>query len=255
MTTSVDANMREYHNNLRQEFGDEDYRYAYAEDFLNTWVATQIVTLREQRGLSQQEFGKRVGTKQPGVSRLENVNHSTWETKTLKRIARALGVRLHITFETFGTLLDDDRRFGRVYLQRPDFENDPAFSAPEGKQETVQDLSFPTRQSSTMEEESFGIVVGLVPGDIGDEAKASVIAERSGASKSIQPSLGIVPSSAQRFPDLFRTSGNGQLGFSFSSDPINIADYRSNSDPASTRRRSRGHSRAGKLHIRRVSRG
>src|ERR1035441_6532502 len=96
---------------LKREIQDEEYRYAYAEDFLNTWVATQIVALREQRKLSQTEFGKLIGTKQPGVSRLEDVNHSTWKTDTLKRIARALGVRLKISFETFGTLLDEDANF------------------------------------------------------------------------------------------------------------------------------------------------
>jgi transcriptional regulator with XRE-family HTH domain len=112
---------------LKREIQDEEYRYAYAEDFLNTWVATQIVALREQRKLSQTEFGKLIGTKQPGVSRLEDVNHSTWKTDTLKRIARALGVRLKISFETFGTLLDEDANFSRRFLMRPEFKNDLAF--------------------------------------------------------------------------------------------------------------------------------
>lgn len=112
---------------LRDEILDEEYRYAYAEDFLNTYIATQIVVLREQRGLSQSALGELIGTKQPGVSRLENVNHSTWKTETLKRIARALGVRLKITFETFGSLLDEDRDFSREYLERARFDEDPAF--------------------------------------------------------------------------------------------------------------------------------
>ena len=110
---------------LNGEFQDEDYRYAYAEDFLNTWVATQIVTLREQRGLNQTELGELIGTKQPGVSRLENVNHSTWKTETLKRIARALGVRLKISFETFGSLMEEDANFSRRFLMRPEFDKDP----------------------------------------------------------------------------------------------------------------------------------
>ena len=112
---------------LNGQFQDEDYRYAYAEDFLNTWVATQIVTLREQRGLNQTELGELIGTKQPGVSRLENVNHSTWKTETLKKIARALGVRLRISFETFGALLDEDSHFSREFLMRPRFEDDLSF--------------------------------------------------------------------------------------------------------------------------------
>ena len=120
-----DVSTRESLEGLKQEFQDEEYRYAYAEDFLNTWVATQIVTLREQRGLNQTELGELIGTKQPGVSRLENVNHSTWKTETLKKIAKALGVRLRISFETFSTLLDEDNNFSRRFLMRPKFDDDP----------------------------------------------------------------------------------------------------------------------------------
>ena len=117
--------MNQSRESLKQVFQDEEYRYAYSEDFLNTWVATQIVALREQRKLSQTELGKLIGTKQPGVSRLENVNHSTWKTETLKRIARALGVRLKISFETFGSLMEEDANFSRRFLMRPEFDNDP----------------------------------------------------------------------------------------------------------------------------------
>lgn len=113
---------------LQSELQDEEYRYAYAEDFLNAWVATQIVVLREQRGLSQKQLGDLIGTKQPGISRLEDVNHSTWKTETLKRVARALGVRLKITFETFGTLLGEDAAFNREFLKRPEFKDDPVFA-------------------------------------------------------------------------------------------------------------------------------
>src|ERR1039457_3125984 len=127
MTTLEESTMRASRERPPRAFRDEEYRYAYAEDFLNTWVATQIVTLREQRGLNQTELGELIGTKQPGVSRLENVNHSTWKTETLKKIARALGVRLRISFETFGALLDEDSHFSRDFLMRPRFEDDLSF--------------------------------------------------------------------------------------------------------------------------------
>jgi ribosome-binding protein aMBF1 (putative translation factor) len=70
---------------LKNEFSDPEYRYAYAEDFLNTWVATQIRVLREQRGMTQQDLAEAIGTKQAGVSRVENVNYSAWKTETLRR--------------------------------------------------------------------------------------------------------------------------------------------------------------------------
>jgi len=117
-------------NELRQE--DEEYRYAYAEDFLNTSVATQIRVIREQRGLTQEELAQKIGTKQAGISRLENVNYSAWKTETLRKIARALKVRLKITFETFGSLVDEAETFSRENLERPTFEDDPRFHEREG---------------------------------------------------------------------------------------------------------------------------
>jgi transcriptional regulator with XRE-family HTH domain len=115
-----------------EEFQDRDYREAYAEDFLNARVASQIRVLREQREMTQRQLADAIGTKQAGVSRIENVNYSSWNIRTLKKIARALGCRLHISFETYGTLLEEGATFSRKTLQRPKFEDDPAFK-PDGR--------------------------------------------------------------------------------------------------------------------------
>src|SRR5438552_88666 len=105
--------MSDLRDNLKSEFQDADYRYAYAESFLNTKIASQIKTLREQRGKKQAEIGTLIGTKQSGFSRFEDVNHSVWKTDTLWKIARALDVRLNISFETFGNLIEEKERFSR----------------------------------------------------------------------------------------------------------------------------------------------
>lgn len=120
--------MTGFRDRLRDSLRDPEYRYAYADSLLNSWIAAQIKAIREQRRLTQQELAERLGTKQAGVSRLENVNYSAWKTETLRKIARALGVRLRITFETFGTVLDDAERFSKRALERPEFESDPEFS-------------------------------------------------------------------------------------------------------------------------------
>ncbi len=124
---------------------DPEYRFAYAEDFLNTSIATQIRVLREQRKMTQVDLALDIGSKQAGVSRLENVNYSAWKTETLRKLARAFDVRLRISFETFGTLLDDDARFSRESLQRPKFEDDPTFG-------TVADPSEPPRERPEVED-------------------------------------------------------------------------------------------------------
>jgi len=119
--------VNDLHDNLSNEFQDPEYRYAYAESFLNTKVATQIKVLREARGLTQADLGLLVGTKQSGFSRFEDVNHSSWKTDTLWKIARGLGVRVDINFETFGSLIEDKKHFNRESLLRPKFEDDPVF--------------------------------------------------------------------------------------------------------------------------------
>jgi transcriptional regulator with XRE-family HTH domain len=129
-------------NPLREEFlsSDEEYRYAYAEDFLNTYIATQIKVLRDKRGkMTQKQLADAIGTQQPGIARLENVNYSKWKVETLKKVARALGVRLKISFETFGSLLEEDANFSREALERPPFEEDPAFK--EAEEPTEEELS------------------------------------------------------------------------------------------------------------------
>lgn len=110
-----------------EQFKNREYREAYADEFLNTYVASQIRTIREQRGFTQEELAALIGTKQTGVSRIESVNYSGWSVTTLKKIAFALGCRLQISLETFGSLLEGNASFSREALQRQDFSDDPAF--------------------------------------------------------------------------------------------------------------------------------
>jgi transcriptional regulator with XRE-family HTH domain len=112
---------------LRKSFQDEEYRNAYAESFMNSHVAAQIKTLREENELTQEQLAEKIGTKQAGISRLENVNYSSWKVETLRKIARALNLRLKITFEEFGTLPGEIEGFRREGLLRAPFEKDPVF--------------------------------------------------------------------------------------------------------------------------------
>jgi transcriptional regulator with XRE-family HTH domain len=126
--------MSESRDELKKEFQDKEYREAYAEDLLNTSIATQLVVLREQRRLTQEQLAQKIGTRQAGISRIENVNYSAWNIRTLKKIAFALDVRLKVSFETFGSLLDEAVAFSREFLQRPPFEKDLAFQSPNSEE-------------------------------------------------------------------------------------------------------------------------
>jgi transcriptional regulator with XRE-family HTH domain len=111
---------------LRESFDDEDSRYAYAEAHLNASVAAQIKAVRGK--MSQDELASMVGTKQSGISRLESANYSSWKVETLRKLARAFGLRLKISFEEFGTLIHEIENFQQDTLRKRKFAEDPAFN-------------------------------------------------------------------------------------------------------------------------------
>ena len=90
-------------------------------------------TLREEAGMSQDDLAKIVRTKQSGISRLENANYSSWKIETLRKLARAFGVRLKISFEEFGTLPTEVENFRRENLSRRKFADDPVFRSENGE--------------------------------------------------------------------------------------------------------------------------
>jgi transcriptional regulator with XRE-family HTH domain len=121
------ANMSALIKLLKQAFKDKDYRHGYADEFLNSSIATQIKVLREQRGWSQKELAQSANMKQPRISVMENVNYSSWSIKILRELAEAFDLTLCVSFETFGKRLADIERFNRENLERLSFEDDPIF--------------------------------------------------------------------------------------------------------------------------------
>jgi transcriptional regulator with XRE-family HTH domain len=119
--------MSELIDKLRPEFQDKEYRDAYAEDCLNTMIATQIKVLREQRKMTQGQVAEATGMKQPRVAVLEDSSYENWSVNTLKRFARAFDVALSVKFETFSKLIEDFENISRASLQRPTFANDTQF--------------------------------------------------------------------------------------------------------------------------------
>src|SRR5208337_164435 len=115
-------------DSLKQAFKDKDYRHGYADEFLNASIATQIKVLREQRGWTQKELAEHAGMMQPRISVMENVNYSSWSINILRELAEAFDLTLRVSFESFGTRLNDIEQFGRKSLERPSFDDDPCFN-------------------------------------------------------------------------------------------------------------------------------
>lgn len=113
---------------LRNDLQDREFAEGYAESFLDTYVATQIKVLREQRELTQKQLANELGTSQGVISRIEDAGYASWNVKTLKKLARVFDVRLKISFETYGSLIGEMKRFSRKSLERVRRSDDPFLS-------------------------------------------------------------------------------------------------------------------------------
>jgi transcriptional regulator with XRE-family HTH domain len=116
---------------LRVDFQHLGARDTYSDSVVNALISAQINALREERKLSQEELAQLIGTKQSGISRLERADYSSWTIETLRKLARAFGVRLRISFDEFGTLLPDIGNFSKKRLTPRKFEEDPVFNPSE----------------------------------------------------------------------------------------------------------------------------
>lgn len=99
------------------ELRDPEFAHAFFDEFLNTKIATQINVIREQRQLTQKELAARATMAQERICLLENVNYSSWSVNTLRRIAKALGVRLNVSFEPFSAGIKEVQNFKRPALE------------------------------------------------------------------------------------------------------------------------------------------
>ena len=137
--------MRESSESLKSEMDDREFRHAYARSFMNSSIAAQIKVIREQRDMTQVELAEAIGTKQAGISRLENVNYDGWKVGTLSKIAEAYDVRLKITFEEFSTLEPEIDSYSRANLQRDSYEEGKKRARTPEMNEVVSDLLNATR--------------------------------------------------------------------------------------------------------------
>ncbi len=58
-------------------------------------LAEQVICLRQMRNMTQAELAEKVGTKQSGISRLENMDYLP-SLSFLRRVAEVLGAQIEI---------------------------------------------------------------------------------------------------------------------------------------------------------------
>ena len=114
-------------------WADAEYRQAAMEAHLSNWFAFQVRVNREERGWTQAELARRMGTKQAAISKLEDPDELDARVSTLVKAAHAfdcaLLIRL-IPYEGLARLTADlrpDRMYATSYGSGDD-ERSPAVS-------------------------------------------------------------------------------------------------------------------------------
>jgi ribosome-binding protein aMBF1 (putative translation factor) len=82
-------------DSLRRKLQNPEFRAAYAAEDKRIELVLQIIKLRQQRGMTQSDLAKAIGTRQANVSRLERFD-TNLTLGTLEKVAEALGVNLQI---------------------------------------------------------------------------------------------------------------------------------------------------------------
>ena len=83
-----------------EDIKDPEFKKYYEEERQALKLAMKIVELRSQKGLTQQELAKLMGTSQQAISRIESGEYEGFTLKTLEKIAEATGMRVKIEFVT-----------------------------------------------------------------------------------------------------------------------------------------------------------
>ena len=81
-----------------KKMSDPGFRAVYNEVAAGLEIGEKIAELRHKRHMTQTELAKKVHTSRTAIARYESGNYENYNIVTLKRIARALGKKLEISF-------------------------------------------------------------------------------------------------------------------------------------------------------------
>lgn len=109
--------MKDFLNELVDEFADEEVAHAYMESHAVTRIAAQIYALRKQRRWSQADLANRAGIAQERVSKIESADFTSLTMKTLHKLARAFDVDVRIAFTSFSDGILDVAKLDPAKLQ------------------------------------------------------------------------------------------------------------------------------------------
>jgi ribosome-binding protein aMBF1 (putative translation factor) len=84
---------------IRENLKDPDFKKEWHKLDTEFELLESMIKAREKAGITQEELAKKIGTKQPALSRLERGGFKKATVETLNKIAEALDARLVIKLQ------------------------------------------------------------------------------------------------------------------------------------------------------------
>ena len=82
----------------KREKKSPGFKKGVIDEYHNLRIGSQIKEMRTKKGMTQEEFAKRLKTTKSAVSRLENHTESI-RLSTLEKVAEVLGKKLEVSFK------------------------------------------------------------------------------------------------------------------------------------------------------------
>lgn len=82
----------------KREMKSPGFKKAVMDEYNNMRIGSKIKELRTEKGMTQEEFAKKLNTTKSAVSRLENHTESI-RLSTLEKVADVLGKKLVVSFK------------------------------------------------------------------------------------------------------------------------------------------------------------
>ena len=123
------ANMTSNRKRLASKLQSKAYRDSFVSSHLFTNIASQIFSLREKKGWTQENLADETAMGQSRISVMENPNYAQFTIKTLLRIASAFDVALVVRFVRHSEALDWAENLSQSDLAPSSFDEDKGLFA------------------------------------------------------------------------------------------------------------------------------
>jgi len=106
------------------EWHDQEYRQAYMGAAIDQGIAWQVRVNREERGWTQAELAKLVGTGQSAISKLEDPESGDVRLSTLRKVANAFDCALIVRLASYSELANLSENLSPDRLYASSFEDE-----------------------------------------------------------------------------------------------------------------------------------